>query len=174
MKYLISGLALAAAAAAPAAAEVKAADDGCFSIAWMATVEASPAETWVALSQIGRWWNGAHSYSGDAANMQIELKASGCFCEAVPRVKGSVEHLRVVQVLPPSLLRLTGGLGPLQSMPVSGVMDWTLKPSGSGTELRMTYAVSGAIPGGGKGLAPIVDQVLGEQFKRLTGLVGAK
>jgi uncharacterized protein YndB with AHSA1/START domain len=171
MKTLISGLMLAVAIASPAAAEVKAADDNGFAIAWTASVAAPPAEVWAALGQIGRWWNGEHSYSGDASNMTIELKAGGCFCETLPKVTGSVEHAHVVQALPPSVLRLTGGLGPLQSMPVNAVMDWTLKPSGSGTELAMTYVVGGPIPGGGKALAPLVDQVLGEQFRRLTVFV---
>ncbi len=171
MRYIISALALTLAAASPAAAEVTAADDNGFTIMWTTTVAAAPGEIWTALGQIGRWWNGAHSYSGDAANMTIALQAGGCFCETVPKVAGSVEHMRVVQALSPTLLRLKGELGPLQSMAVTGVMDWTLKPEGSGTRLQLRYVIAGAIPGGGKALAPPVDQVLGEQFRRLTALV---
>ena len=154
-------------AAGPAAAEVKSADANGFSIAWTATVAAPPDKLWAALGQIGRWWNSAHSWSGDAANISLDLRAGGCFCEVLPKSGGSVEHMRVVFADPGRLVRLTGGLGPLQSMALAGVMDWSLKPASGGTELSLRYTVSGAIPGGGQALAPAVEGVLGEQFGRL-------
>ena len=101
----------------------------------------------------------------------IALNAGDCFCEQIPEGKGSVEHARVVLAMPPKVLRLTGGLGPLQSMPVNAVMEWSLRPLHRGTELSMRYTVDGAIPGGGKALAPIVDKVLAEQFERLKAYV---
>lgn len=168
---LAMGLVLAA---SPAAAEVKAASEGGFSIAMTTVVAAPPDRLWAAMTQIGRWWNPDHSWSGDAANMTLDARAGGCFCEALPREKGSVEHLRVLFAQPGALLRLGGGLGPLQTMAINGVMDWKLKPVASGTELSLTYAVSGAIPGGGQGLAPIVDQVLAEQFGRLKAFAEKK
>jgi len=167
MKPIRMSVALALLMASPAAAEVRASDDDGFAVAMTMTVAAAPGEVWTALGQIGDWWSREHGYTGDAANMTIDLRAGGCFCETVPKVKGSVEHARVVLALPPALLRLHGGIGPLQSMAVSAVMDWTLKPSAGGTEVGLTYVVAGAIPGGGKALAPAVDQVLGEQFHRL-------
>jgi hypothetical protein len=62
------------------------------------------------------------------------------------------------------MLRMTGGLGPLQARPVSGVMTITLKPAGTGTELTASYGVAGAGVGGFD--AP-VDRVLGVQWPRL-------
>ncbi len=165
MKRILSGLALLW--AAPAMAEVKAADDDGFTVSFVATIAASPARVWDALVHPGRWWNMAHSYSQDGRNLTLDPVAGGCFCETVPRAKGSVEHLRVVQALPGVLLRMTGGLGPFQSMAVTGVMNWDLKPVAAGTELRMSYAIGGKMPGGGKTYAPIVDGVLGDQFARL-------
>ena len=174
MKNIITAGAVALLMASPASAEVKSAEDNGFSIAWTANVAAPPARVWASLGQISRWWNGDHSWSGDAANLSLTPVAGGCFCEKLPKSKGSVEHLRVVFADPNRLLRLTGALGPLQSMALAGVMEWELKPNANGTELSLRYTVSGAIPGGGKGLAPAVDGVLGEQFKRLTGFVGKK
>lgn len=174
MRRVIIGCTAALMAASPAAAEVKSAEDNGFSIVWAATVAAPPDRIWAELGQVGHWWNPAHSWSGEAANLSLTPVAGGCFCEKLPKSKGSVEHLHVVFADPERLLRLTGGLGPLQSMAVSGVMDWGMKPVAGGTELTLRYAVSGAIPGGGKGLAPAVDGVLGEQFKRLTALVEKK
>ncbi len=174
MTRIICAVSAALLVAAPASAEVKSADDTGFSIAMTATVAASPDQLWATLSQIGRWWNPAHSWSGDGANLSLTPVAGGCFCEQLPKSRGSVEHLRVVFADPGRMLRLTGGLGPLQSMAVAGVMDWTFKPAAGGTELSLRYTVSGAIPGGGKGLAGPVDQVLTEQFGRLKALAEKK
>lgn len=169
MKRLLLTLGLGLGLASPAMAEVMSADDGGFVLAMTTAVAAPPDRTWAALTRIGGWWNPAHSWSGDPANMTLDPRAGGCFCEALPKTGGSVEHLRVVFADPGRLLRLRGGLGPLQSMPVDAMMEWTLKPSGTGTELTMRYTVWGPIRGGGKTLAPIVDQVLAEQFGRLKG-----
>ena len=65
------------------------------------------------------------------ANMRIEPKPGGCFCEAVPagrRSGGEIEHMRVIYVAPGSTLRMSGGLGPLQSEAVTGVLTMTLGP----------------------------------------------
>jgi len=157
----------AVALAAPAVAEVRQAEPGGFVLAYKATIAAPPAKVWDALIEPGRWWNMDHSYSGDGANLTLDARAGGCFCEKVPKDGGSVEHMRVVQARPGSLLRLSGGLGPFQAMAVSGAMSWELKPAGRGTELSMSYAVGGYVPGGAQAIAPMVDQVLADQFRRL-------
>lgn len=174
MKYvrILAGLALAA--ASPALAEVKAVESGGFVVAFSATVSAPPPVVWAALMVPGRWWDMTHSYSQDGANLTLDPLAGGCFCEKVPQAKGAVEHMRVVQIMPNRLLRLQGALGPFQSMGVSGAMTWELKPSGSGTAISLSYAIGGYMPGGGQGYAPIVDQVIGGQFARLTAFVDKK
>ena len=70
--------------AAPAAAEVTSSSPIHFDIESRVTVAATPARTYEALGRIGAWWDGAHSYSHDAANMRLELWAGGCFCETLP------------------------------------------------------------------------------------------
>src|SRR3546814_10432451 len=77
------------------------------------------------LSQPGRWWNGAHSYSGSAANLRLEPVAGGCFCEALPGEEGrvgSVEHARVIHAAPDRQLRLSGALGPLPAEAGTGTL----------------------------------------------------
>lgn len=153
-------------ALSPASADVKSAASGSFEVQSTATVAASPAETYAMLGRIGEWWNPAHSYSGKAANLSLGLKAGDCFCERTDG-GGTIEHLRVVYAQPGQMLRLQGGLGPLQGEAVAGTFTWTLKPAGSGTEITQTYAVGGYISSGGEQLAPIVDKVLEEQLDRL-------
>lgn len=162
---------LAVAAASPAGAEVKDVGDNGFTVAASATVAAPPARVWDALIHPGRWWDMEHSYSHDGANMSLDPRVGGCFCEKVPADKGEVEHGRVVQIRPGSLLRIDGALGPFQAMAVTGVLSWTIKPAGSGTMIGMTYTIGGYLPGGGKAFAPVVDGVMGGQFARLEAFV---
>jgi hypothetical protein len=64
----------------------------------------------VALGDVGRWWNAEHSYSGDAANLSLDVAPGGCFCE---RWKdGSAEHGRVIMAFKDKTLRLPGTAWP--------------------------------------------------------------
>ncbi len=170
MKFILA-LALVA-AASPGAAAVKSATPTGFEVESRATVRATPAEAYAALGRIGRWWNSDHTYSGDAANLRLDLKAGGCMCEAIPADGGSIEHMRVVYARPGAALRLQGGLGPLQGEAVSGTLTWTLTPAAGGTEIVQTYIVGGNVRGGADKLAPLVDQVLAEQFSGLVKMLG--
>lgn len=171
---------------APAAAEVVTTGDGGFLSRNAVEVRGSPAEAWAALLEPRRWWNKAHTYSGDAANLSIEARAGGCFCEALPQAAaagpasgagsptkvGGVEHMRVVLVQPGQVLRLTGGLGPLQSEPVAAVLTMTLKPVPGGTRILWEYVVGGTMRYKTAEIAPAVDKVMGEQLTRLAARLG--
>lgn len=170
MKFILA-LALAT-AASPGIAAVKSATPAGFEVESRATVRATPAEAYAALGRIGRWWNSDHTYSGDAANLTLDLKAGGCMCEAIPADGGSIEHMRVVYARPGAALRLQGGLGPLQGEAVSGTLTWTLTPAAGGTEIVQTYIVGGNVRGGADKLAPLVDQVLAEQFSGFVKMLG--
>lgn len=171
MKRVFPALPILFALAAPAGAEVKAADINGLYVQQVVTIAAPPAKVWAALLAPGRWWDSAHSWSGDAANMTLEPKAGGCFCEAMPKVKGEAQHGRVAQIVPEKLLRLRGELGPFQAMGVSGALSWELKPVAGGTELSQSYAVGGFVPGGFQGFAPMVDKVMAGQIARLKDFV---
>ena len=158
--------------AAPAAGEVKDSSPAHFRIEQSALVPLPPAAVYALLLQPSRWWNGAHTYSGDARNLSLDPAGKGCFCEQLPD-GGSVEHMRVVYAQPGTLLRLSGGLGPLQAAAVAGTLTWALKPEGQGTRLIQTYLVAGHIPGGADKLAVPVDRVLAEQLGRLAAAAAA-
>jgi hypothetical protein len=162
----LAGAAAFALLAAPAGAAVKSAAPGGFEVENRVAVAAPPAAVYAEIGRIGDWWDSAHTYSGDAHNMTLDLRAGGCFCERLP-AGGGVEHMRVVYAAPASALRLVGGLGPLQGEGVSGVLTFSLKPATGGTEVRLDYIVGGYLRGGGETMAPAVDQVLGAQLERL-------
>ena len=162
--------ALVAAAAAPARAEVLTAAPDHFVVKEAATVAAPPPAVWQALTAgIGQWWSPDHTWSGNAANLSLDPRPGGCFCEKLP--DGGVRHMQVVYAKPPELLRLEGGLGPLQEQSLTGMMTWKLAPADKGCALEVVYRVAGAVDGGLATWAPLVDSVLGLQVVRLKGFV---
>jgi uncharacterized protein YndB with AHSA1/START domain len=156
--------------AAPASAEVKDTRDNGFTIEATVLAEASPASTYRALVNVAMWWDPAHTWSGSARSLTLDPKAGGCFCEKLAN-GGSVQHARVIFAQPGKLLRLEGGLGPMQDMAVTGILSFTLEPDGKGTRIRMSYRVAGMLTMPAAQLAPGVDQVMGIQLGRLQTLI---
>ncbi len=112
---------------------------------------------------------GSH-YSDDPANLSLDERAGGCFCEKLPN-KGSVEHMRVVYIQPPRMIRMTGALGPLQAEAADGTMAITLAKTEAGTRITMSYVAGGYIRAGADKLAPIVDRVLAQQLLGLKAAI---
>ena len=170
----ISALALLTASAGHA--EVQALSEAGFVSHNVAEVAAAPAEAWGLLLQPSEWWSDAHTYSGSAGNMTIEAGVGGCFCEAVPgsgdAPEGRIEHMRVIYFAPHSTLRMTGALGPLQSEAVTGVLTVTIEPVASGSKIVWDYAVGGYMRMPMDQMAPLVDQVVGEQLAHLAARLG--
>ena len=161
MKYLAS---IAVLLSAPATAAVVSSDAHDLVVLETVQTNASPDMAWAAFLQIGQWWSAEHSYSGKAANLSLDARPGGCFCERVG--DGGVEHMHVAVVLPGKRLVMTGPLGPLLYEAAAGVMDVTFDPSAGGTKVTMEYRASGFAKGNADKLAPVVDQVLGEQLRR--------
>ena len=169
----LAPLMLVLTAGGPAASEVKAVTANGFEVASTTTISAPADRVYAALGEVGRWWNPAHTFSRDAANLSLELRAGGCFCERL-KDGGSVQHLQVVYAAPGEGLRLRGALGPLQAEGVDGTLSWTLKLAENGTNVALSYVVGGYIRGGMEQWAPRVDRVLDEQLQRLKGFVEGK
>ncbi len=168
-------LVLAGLGAAKARAEVASVQPGAFLVQIEGAVNATPDQVWRALGHVERWWSPEHTYSGDARRLRLDVRAGGCFCERWGQGQ-SVEHARVVLVMEHEgvrTIRLNGALGPLQEMGPSGVLTFTISPDGAGASVALSYRVSGDAGLGLDQLAPLVDQVLMEQFARLLRYAGA-
>jgi hypothetical protein len=161
---------LASIASGRAAAEVVSVASNGFEIRETAHTAAPPDKVYAALLLPAHWWNSEHTFSGSAANLVLDARAGGCWCETLPG-GGSVEHLTVVYVSPGKTLRLRGALGPFQRLAVDGVMTWSVKSVAGGTDVSFTYAIGGYSKDGFDELSKMTDQVLGEQIERLKKLV---
>lgn len=171
MKFALASVAAAMlVVAAPAHAEVKQTWAAGFRLENRVVIAAPPDKVWAALGQIGTWWDSAHTYTGDAANMTMPLEAGACFCERLPK-GGGVKHGEVVMVMPGQTLRVDAPLGPLQEEGVAAALTFSLKatPDG-GTEVVETFNVGGARPEI-VGFAAGIDGVVGGQLVRLKALV---
>lgn len=167
-------LSLSLGLAAPVSAGVTAASFGGFVSSNTAVVPQPRAAVWDALMQPERWWS--HSWSGDPANLSLDPRAGGCFCEVIPVPdswqRGEAEHARVVMVMPDRMLRMSGALGPLQAEGLAGTLTVTLEDEGSGTRILWEYAVGGAARFDPAVIAPTVDAVQGEFLGGLVAWLG--
>ncbi len=165
MNRIALALACSLAAIPAAQAEVKSASADGFFITYEGQVAASATKTYGDVTQIQRWWDSEHTYSGKASNLSLKPEAGGCFCEKWK--DGSVEHGRVIMALPGKVLRLETALGPLQERALNGVLSFWIRSEDSTTTLSVEYRVNGASTSGLAELAPSVDEVLGAQVDRL-------
>lgn len=138
-----------------------------FTIENSAEVPTDAMTTWKALvDDVGKWWPRDHTWWGDASELTIDARAGGCFCERLGAQQA--QHMQVTFVDPGRLLRLTGGLGPLQGMGLHGVLELRLSPGANGgTSITLFYRAGGYTPDDLKAFAPVVDQV---QALQLGGL----
>jgi uncharacterized protein YndB with AHSA1/START domain len=162
-------VALLVAIAAPASAEVLDAAPNGFALKFVHDIGAPPAIVYRAITMVAKWWDPAHSFSGEPGSLSLDARAGGCFCERLPA--GSVQHMLVVHADAPRRLILQGGPGPLASLGVAGAMEWVLTERAGSTHLKVTYNAGGYMPGGLAQLAPVVDGVFASQLARLKRFV---
>jgi len=156
--------------AVPALATVADVASSGFKVQVIAHIATPPDKVYSALIKPALWWSSEHTFSGNAANLTLDAKAGGCWCEKLAH-GGSVMHLSVVYVDPGKVLRLRGALGPFQGNGVEGAMTWALKASGDGTDLSLVYAVGGYEKDGFEQWSKGVDGVLTDQVARLKRLI---
>ncbi|MDR6841116.1 SRPBCC family protein [Pseudoxanthomonas sacheonensis] len=126
-------------------------------------VPVEPDAAWKAfVNDVGKWWPADHSWWGDASKLSISDKAGGCFCE----INGAQQawHMTVTFVDPGKLMRMTGGLGPLQGMGLNGALEWRFVEEKGGTRITLWYRAGGYTPDDLSKFVPVIDQVQGLQL----------
>ncbi|MEO1525023.1 MAG: SRPBCC family protein [Planctomycetota bacterium] len=111
-----------------------------------------------------KWYDASHSYGGKAENLSLDFEKH-CMLEKLPD-GGFVRHMEIVFHQPGKMLRMTGGLGPLQGMGVSGAWTFSFSETDGITTVAMTYSVSGAQHLLLEKIAGPVDGVLTSQLDR--------
>jgi hypothetical protein len=156
--------ALAFTLATPAQAEVLSSGPDHFTIQHKQDVALPRAKLWAALINWDRWWSPKHSFSGRSP--KLVPKAGGLLTEVWP--DGSVLHGTVINIQSPKLLRIDGAFGPLQSMPVTAILNVQIEEVGPNSRVTLTYTVGGPASAKLDQIAKPVDAVWGEGVARLT------
>ena len=138
------------------------------------------------IQQVDKWWPKDHTWW--KGTLSIDEQAGGCFCEVTQTA--SAAHMQISYVEPNKKVVMTGGLGPLQEMGISGALTWefsTMEESASSneetkrkfspkTKVTLTYHASGNIHFSGQrassedaaNLVKVVDKVQAQQLNALT------
>jgi uncharacterized protein YndB with AHSA1/START domain len=146
-------------------AETSAVSPGGFVVTFQREVDAPPERLWSAITRLPNWWSSAHTWSGKASNMHVDLQAGGCWCETWDG--NSVMHGTVAYVQAGQVLRLYANLGPLQDRATVGVLTLAQGVVNGKTRLKVVYRVAGPVDVGLAELSKAVDEVLGDQVRRL-------
>ncbi|HEY2069339.1 MAG TPA: SRPBCC domain-containing protein [Rhizomicrobium sp.] len=166
IRALIVGSAVALTLVAAGHAEVLETTANGFAVRETVHVAATPDQVYDALLHPAKWWNGQHTFSGNAANLTLDVKAGGCLCESLPH-GGSALHLTVVDVEPGSILRFRGPMGPFQGEGVESALTFTLKAEAGGTLLTLDNKMGGTMQGGFAKCSAASDGMLGGLVARL-------
>jgi uncharacterized protein YndB with AHSA1/START domain len=162
MRTLILGVAaLIAAVGTPAAAEIVSRSENAFMLKFTGRTTLGPAGVPEALSQLPLWWDPAHSYSGDADNLSLDLGVGGCWCEKLEDGT-DFDHGRTLSVEPDEM-RFHAPFGPLRSMATRADLVVTYPLVDGVVTPTWTFVVEG--PGVGA-MAEPVDAVMGGGFAR--------
>lgn len=116
------------------------------------------------VGSVSQWWDSDHTYTGDSGNMAFDLDQY-CLLEKLPS-GGFVRHMEIVFHQPGNRLRISGGMGPLQELGVSGTMSFSFHTQEEQTQVSLTYHVCGSSLQQLDQLAPVVDRVLSLQMDR--------
>lgn len=135
-----------------------------FTVENTVVVPADAQAAWKALVEdVDLWWPKDHSWFGKEGKFVIEAKAGGCFCEIAGERQS--QHMLVSFTDPGKLLRMTGGLGPLQGMGLSGALEWRFATEKEGgTRITLYYVAGGYTTEDLVKFAAIVDYVQGLQL----------
>ncbi len=126
----------------------------------------SPDELWSRLVEPASWWHPDHTYSGDAGNLSLQLKAGGHWSEQWD--DNAVLHGVVLNVDNGKLLRLDAPFGPLQELAVKVIWTITIEADGSGSKVTFNEVANGVSSSKLDELAKAVDFVKQEAITRLT------
>jgi uncharacterized protein YndB with AHSA1/START domain len=157
-----------------AQAEVKDSAANGFTVENAREVPVDAATAWKALVEdVDRWWPKDHSWWGAESVFRIDSTAGGCFCEIARDGKREALHMTVTYVEPGKLLRMIGGLGPLQGMGLHGALEWRFSESGGKTKIVMWSRSGGYTPDDLAKFAPVVDKVQAQQLGALADYLQA-
>jgi hypothetical protein len=149
-------------AAAPASAEVVSRSVDGFVLRFAVGVEAAPEDVVTAVAELPQWWDPAHTYTGDLANLSLAFAPGGCWCETL--ADGTVFEHAVVTGITADRVTMSAALGPLHDKATKAELTFGSEPENRGRLVTIDFVVEG--PGLGA-MADGVNMVMDQAFDRL-------
>ena len=166
MKTLLAVALAGFLALATARADIVDASDAHYVLRHEARSTLAPDALWQRLVVPASWWHPEHTYSGDAGNLSLDVRAGGLWLERWDG--GSVVHGSILYLEDGKTLRLYAPFGPLQGLGVYTVWTITISADGTGSKVVFDEISSGAPSADLDELAKAVDYVKTEAITRLT------
>ncbi len=169
-RTLLAATALALFAATPAPAEVVARTADSFTLRYAVGAEITPDDIPGAMTDLPKWWDPAHTFTGSAANLSLDLTPGGCWCEKL--ADGTdFDHGRTVSVEADRLL-FHAPFGPMRGKTSRADLTVSWPAADRGRTPTWTMVVEG--PGMGA-MADVIDAVMGAGYQRwLRHMVGGE
>jgi len=164
-RSLLLCVALIATLPGQADAEIVSAGPGHFELRLEASSPLPPDALWERLVHPSRWWHPDHTYSGDAGNLSLDLRAGGLWAERW--ADGETAHGVVLFFRKGVLLRLSAPFGPLQGMGAYAVWTITIRAEGEGSLVVFEEVATGPPSADLEHIAAAVDYVKSEAIARL-------
>lgn len=157
--------ALVALLPAAAPAEVLSSSATHFTLRHEAASTLSPERLWERLIRPSSWWHPDHTYSGDAANLSLDVQAGGLWREDWDG--RSVTHGQVLYADPGRILRLEAPFGPLQGLGAYTIWTIRIEPGDDGSVVVFDEVATGPPTADLATVANAVDYVKNEAIRRL-------
>ena len=126
-------MAASAALAAPASAEVVSRTADGFALRFQSGMETTPEDMIATVGELPKWWDKAHTYTGDNANLSLDFEPGGCWCETMAD-GARFQHARVVSITPDTVV--------FDAVAGEGVFDFTVRTAAMSA---LVYAVAGTV-----------------------------
>lgn len=129
------------AVAAPAPAEVVSRTADGFVLRFESGMETTPADLIETVSDLPQWWDGAHTYTGDNANLSLAFQPGGCWCETLAD-GATFRHGEVVSITEDTVV-FHAPLGPLNGKATRADLTFRLGGPGPGRRVSVDFVVEG-------------------------------
>ena len=153
----------ALAVAAPASAEVVSRTADGFVLRFQSGMDTTPEDMIGTVGELPKWWDGAHTYTGDNDNLSLDFTPGGCWCETL--ADGTQFHHAEVVSITDDTVVFNAPLGPLNGKATKAEMTFHI--GGEGETAGWLVSIDFVVEGPGLGaMADGVNGVMEQAFGR--------
>ncbi|WP_428151547.1 hypothetical protein [Brevundimonas sp.] len=137
-----------------------------FVLRFESVMETTPEDMVETVSDLPEWWDGAHTYTGDNANLSLAFEPGGCWCETLADGTG-FRHATVVSSADDTVV-FNAPLGPLNGKATRADLTFHIGGPGPGWLVSVDFVVEGPDLGAmADGVNGVMEQAFGRYVHHL-------